>query len=377
MNQSDGSIKDSSAQQKILVIDDDESYREIITLALSMADYNVIEAKNGLDGLAAAKMYYPDLILCDINMPKMNGHELLRTLKEEPDFAGIPFIFFTGNAAPGDLRKGMQMGADDYLTKPFSAEELLTAVETRLTKKKKMQKYFESQFDDIKANIISHLPHEFRTPLNGILGFSQILADQNDLSEDEVKEIGVMILRSGKRLQHLLENMVLFGQLQLWMNDLHKIEEMRQKSTTLLEVSHAVIGKLLLRYKRADAISNTLNESSVQISSIYLTKILEEVIDNALKFSTAGAAITISNEKKGSSVNIIVRDEGRGMSEEQIQKISGFQQFERGYYEQQGAGLGLAIAKIVTEIHGGSLSIESAENKGTTVTIAIPNAKRN
>ena len=370
-------MKKSSEPQKILVIDDEQDYLAIISLALESVGYEVLESTNGLDGLAAAKTHKPDLILCDVNMPNMDGHTLLKTLKEEPKFSGIPFIFLTGNNGPGDIRKGMQLGADDYLTKPFSAEDLLTAVAPRLMKKQKMQKSLELQFDEIKTSIVHSLPHEFRTPLNGILGFSQILVEEDDLPAKEVKEIGAMILRSGKRLHHLLENMVLFGQMQLWMNDQQKIAAMRQESTTLIEVIRNVTEKQSSKHERPDALRVAAGESSVQISSSYLTKILEEIIDNALKFSEPGTPVQLTSEERGSDLCITVRDMGRGMSEEQVKNISGFRQFERGFYEQQGAGLGLSIASTLAELHGGKLSIDSKEHNGTSVNILLPLAKKN
>ncbi|MEI7906024.1 MAG: hybrid sensor histidine kinase/response regulator, partial [Bacteroidota bacterium] len=302
---------------------------------------------------------------------------LLKTLKEEPEFSGIPFVFLTGNNGPGDMRKGMLLGADDYLTKPFTADELLAAVETRLTKRRTMQKYIESQFDEIKSNIVHSLPHEFRTPLNGILGFSQILIEEENIPPKEVKEIGTMILRSGKRLHHLLENLVLFGQMQLWMNDQKKIAGLRQESTTLQEVVRNVAEQLSAHYERPVDLHIAVKESSVQISSLYLTTILEEIVDNALKFSEKGSPVQLSSGEFGPNLCITVRDEGRGMSEEQIKNISGFRQFERRYYEQQGAGLGLSIATTLAELHGGTLSIKSKGNGGTTVSIIIPLALKN
>ncbi len=359
--------------QKILVIDDEDAYREIITMTLKIIGYEVIEAMNGLDGLAAAKMHSPDLILCDINMPKMDGHTLLATLKEEQEFAGIPFIFLTGNTSTADMRKGMQMGADDYLTKPFTAEELVTAVATRLSKNKSMQKYYESQFDDIKSNIVHSLPHEFRTPLNGILGFSQILMDEPDLPLEEVKEIGSMIYRSGQRLHRMLENLVLFGQLQLWMRDEKKMAELRNLDCCRLkEVIPMVAEQTMVRNDRTGAVKLNIIDAGVNISALRFSKIIEEILDNALKFSPAGSNVTLSTEIKENTVQITILDEGRGMSAEQIGKISGFQQFERGYYEQQGAGLGLAITKMLIELHGGTFSINSIEDKGTSVVFYIP-----
>lgn len=358
--------------QKILVIDDEDAYREIISMTLKIIGYEVIEAKNGLDGLAAAKMHNPDLILCDINMPKMDGHTLLTTLKEEEEFAGIPFIFLTGNTSTADMRKGMQMGADDYLTKPFTAEELVNAVAIRLSKKKRMQRYYESQFDEIKSNIVHSLPHEFRTPLNGILGFSQILMD-DELPPDEVKEIGTMIYRSGQRLHRLLENVVLFGQLQLWMRDQTKVSELRSTDSCMLkEVIPGISEQAMIRHERMNGISITMIDAGVNISAPRLSKVIEELFDNALKFSSPGSAVTLTTEENGNSVIFAIRDSGRGMSEEQVNKISGFQQFERGYYEQQGAGLGLAITKMLVEIHGGTFALHSEENKGTIVQFSLP-----
>lgn len=361
-----------ASPQKIVVIDDEDSYLAMIRLMIKTKGYDIIEATNGLDGLAAVKLHHPDLVLCDVNMQQMDGYTLLSTLKEDPEFASIPFIFLTGNATKSDRRQGMKLGADDYLTKPFTSEELISAIETRLSRKKSLQKYYESQFDDIKTSIVKSLPHEFRTPLNGILGFAQYLKEESDLPGEEVKEIGALIYKSGRRLHHLLENMILFGELQFWMNDQNTIATMRRESMTLLrEVIRSTAEREAAIQKRADSISIAVKDSPVQISSIHLTKIMEEIINNALKFSESGTKIYISSEENDAEVQVIIRDEGRGMSSEQIGKVTAFQQFERRYHEQQGAGLGLAIAKTLTELYGGSLTIESTEKIGTTVKIKL------
>jgi signal transduction histidine kinase len=362
--------------QKILVIDDEDDYRAMIKVTLKMIGYDVIEASNGLDGLAAARMHHPDLVLCDIKMPEMDGYTLLGRLKEDPACAAIPFVFLTGNAAKSDRRQGMQLGADDYLTKPFTSDELITAIKTRLARKKSLQKYYELQFDDIKTSFVRSLPHEFRTPLHAILGYAQILQEESGLPAEEVKEIGAFIDKSGRRLHHLLENMILFGELQFWMNDQKTIATMRRESmTSLREVIRSAAEQEASIQKRADAIDITVKDSVAQISSMHLTKIMEEVIGNALKFSEPGSKIHISSKEDDAEILIIIRDEGRGMSQEQISKVTAFQQFERRLHEQQGAGLGLVIAKTLTELYGGSLTIESTEKRGTTVTIKLLKAK--
>jgi signal transduction histidine kinase len=170
--------------------------------------------------------------------------------------------------------------------------------------------------------------------------------------------------------------MILFGELQFWMNDQKTIATMRRESmTSLREVIRSAAEQEASIQKRADAIDITVKDSVAQISSMHLTKIMEEVIGNALKFSEPGSKIHISSKEDDAEILIIIRDEGRGMSQEQISKVTAFQQFERRLHEQQGAGLGLVIAKTLTELYGGSLTIESTEKRGTTVTIKLLKAK--
>lgn len=269
-------------------------------------------------------------------------------------------------------KSGEDDGADDYLMKPFTFEKLITAIETRLMRKKSLQKYYESRFEDIKTSIVKSFPHEFRTPLTGILGCAEILKEESDLPAEEVKKIGAAIYKSGQRLRRLLENMILFGELQFWMNDQKQIATMRQESMTFLrEVIRSTAEQEAEIQKRADSISIEVKDSPVQISSMHLTKIMEEIINNALKFSDPGTKIYISSEENDAEVQIIIRDEGRGLSSEQIGKVTGFRQFERRYHEQQGAGLGLAIAQTLAELYGGSLTIESTEKIGTTIKIKL------
>ena len=118
--------------KKILVIEDDAKMRANIVTILQMEKFTVVTATNGVAGLATARAEKPDLILCDIMLPGANGHEVLRQLRAAPGTASIPLIFLTAKTDPADLRAGMNLGADDYLTKPVTVPELLTAIEARL-----------------------------------------------------------------------------------------------------------------------------------------------------------------------------------------------------------------------------------------------------
>ncbi|MBI1937230.1 MAG: response regulator [Ignavibacteriales bacterium] len=130
--------------QKILVIEDDESYIDNIKILLEEEDYSVVTALNGSEGIQRASKENPDLIICDIMLPDISGHSVLEELRKRQKTKFVPFIFLTAKSSASDVREGMNLGADDYLTKPFLANDLLKAVETRLEKYKLLLKAVKS-----------------------------------------------------------------------------------------------------------------------------------------------------------------------------------------------------------------------------------------
>ena len=121
----------------ILLIEDQPDMRDTIATILEMENYAVLTANDGEQGIKAAREEKPDLILCDVAMPKMNGHAVLQTLREDRTIAGTPFIFLTARGEKTDLREGMNLGADDYLTKPVTATDLLHAITARFDREQK------------------------------------------------------------------------------------------------------------------------------------------------------------------------------------------------------------------------------------------------
>lgn len=124
---------------KILVIEDEVEIRSNLVELLELEGYDVVSADNGVTGLLGAIEHTPDLVICDVMMPELDGHDVLQALRQDPKTLAIPFIFLTALADKGDIRRGMVLGADDYLTKPFTRSDVLTAVETRLQKQAVMQ----------------------------------------------------------------------------------------------------------------------------------------------------------------------------------------------------------------------------------------------
>lgn len=205
---------------RILVIDDEDQMRSLLRMALEDRGYEVMDAPNGQAGLEMVRAHVPALVLCDVNMSKLDGYATLASVRQDPLTMSVPFILMTGMADHAGLRQGMEMGADDYLPKPFTIPQLYAAVETRLKKADAMRVEAERKLDDLRANISMVLPHELRTPLNGILSFGELLANSAETLEKwEVAEMGRDIHESARKLERLVENALIFTQLQLLGSD--------------------------------------------------------------------------------------------------------------------------------------------------------------
>jgi signal transduction histidine kinase len=368
-------VDDGGQQMKrILIIDDEEWLREMVHMALAEKGYEVIEAENGAVGIEKARNGLPDLILCDVNMEKMDGYVTLSALRGEPTTAAIPFILMTGLADNAGMRHGMELGADDYLPKPFTIDGLYAAVEARLKKAQALRDEAEKKLADLRGNLSMMLPHELRTPLNGILAYGEILAaEAATLPAGEVAEMGQVIHDSGKRLERLIENFLIYAQIELLGADAQKSSAMRNKQTQspakLIE-DHAR-GQAQAA-NRPDDLTLDLADQPLPISEGYLAKIIDEVVQNAFKFSEPGKRVRVTLSGSPNGVVLSVTDQGRGFSPEHITKVGAYMQFERKIQEQQGLGLGLVIAKRLTELHGGTLSIQSERGVATTVAVNLP-----
>src|SRR5436305_2367171 len=165
-------------------------------------------------------------------MEKMDGYRTLSAMRSEPTTTSIPFILMTGLADQAGMRHGMELGADDYLPKPFTIEALYAAVDARLKKAKTIREEAERKLADLRDNISMMLPHELRTPLNGILAYGEILvADSATIAPKDIAEMGQVIYDSGKRLERLIENFLIYAQLELLNSDPQKLHSILRKQT--------------------------------------------------------------------------------------------------------------------------------------------------
>ncbi|MBD2003037.1 MULTISPECIES: hybrid sensor histidine kinase/response regulator [Cyanophyceae] len=359
---------------RILVIEDQEDLREIILEMLDNENFDALSAENGQVGIQLAQSYLPDLIICDVMMPELDGYGVLTNLRQNPATAMIPFIFLTAKASKADLRQGMELGADDYLTKPFTVKELLGAITARLEKKVAGDKQSQEKLDELRSNIVQSLPHELRTPLNGIMAFSQLLIESYDLMEkEEVLEMLSDINTSASRLNRLILNFLLYADLELIATKPERIQELRASQMNNPQKAIAEVARKIVQTAGREAdLSLELQDAPLKISEANLKKIVEEIVDNACKFSATSTPIRVFSISENNTFTLGVSDQGRGMNVQQIANLGAYMQFNRKVYEQQGSGLGLILAKRLAELHGGQLTIQSIPNRQTTIHISLP-----
>lgn len=360
--------------QKILVIEDTPDVRDLITDTLKFNGFEAVAAEDGVKGVELALSTLPDLILCDVQMPRKDGFQVLADLRGRRATAAIPFVFLTGQSDKHNMRHGMDLGADDFLAKPFMLQELMAAVTARLKKHKAVTEVSDQKLTQLRDSISLALPHELMTPLNGIIGFSSILmSEHGSLSSNEVGEFAQHIHESAQRLQRVIENFLLYSQIELTATDPNKVAALRQiDPVTIKDFITAGAQKRASSVNRAGDLSVDLTEACVQISYPKLDKIVGEIIDNAFKFSNPGTPVTVHGKPDDEGYVLCITDKGRGMSPEQINALGAHMQFERKFYEQQGSGLGFAIARRLAEVHGGSVVVNSVSNQFTTVEVTFP-----
>ncbi len=363
---------------KILIVDDLPVVRMNVSLLLRLEGYEVIEAQDGEEGLQKALSERPDLIIADVAMPKRSGLELLKAIRQTQTLSTVPVILLSAHSEREDIRRGMEMGADDYITKPFKNYELVRAVNRLLERHRQFQRQVEEKLEYIRDVVFYALPHEFRTAINGIKGYAKMITQVSGQEVvfkcDEIQEIGTEILHASQRLERLMENLLTYAQLRAVEQDEALQQQMRQEVTSCAQevvVNAAVM--VARRYERESDLQLSLSHTvPIAIGYQHWQKILVEILDNAFKFSSPGSIVEVTDVVDREYYGVVIRDHGEGMTVEQWEQIGAFVQFGRKEREQQGLGLGLAIALLLLDFHRGRLEVGDTPNGGTTVRVWIP-----
>lgn len=353
-------------KNKILLVDDELNIRETITELLIYENYDVKTASNGEEALVVLEYWNPDLIICDIMMPVMDGEMLHEIVKENESLTAIPFVFLTAKREDNLMRKSLLTGVDDFIYKPFKRNELIGVIKAKIDRFEKIKNAFTNLYIGKKNNFL----HEINTPLNGILGSIELLIEYEDLLEkNEILTFYNSIKTSGERLNRTMQNFILHQNLKS-----NTKEFSDNLSSEILDVFLIVKEKFFKMYDGQEKrIIFDIDKANLKISEKHLQFILFELMDNALKFSSDNKVVIISGQHfNDECYELVIRDFGIGFSEEELKKIGAAQQFNRKEREQQGLGLGLFLSKIITKKAVGKFSIFSKVNEGTTVKIILP-----
>ena len=362
----------------ILLAEDDAIVREITQAMLLSFGYAVTAVANGAEASVALRNIKVDLILSDVRMPVCDGFEFLQEIRKNPAYSRIPFIIVSAKADSTEVRMGMSLGADDYVTKPYEPADLQEAITVRLNHAKRINELIEHN----QRFLVRTLPHELRTPLTGLMGYADMMcltaeAGQT-LSVEELADYGQMLRLSGERLLNIVQNFA------LW-NDLDRIGQDQRNGKVLPVIEHAVnpaglssvARESAAKYSRLPDLMIDCNiEAVIEIVMGDFLPVVRGLIDNAFKYSLPGDRVRISTRAESGMFYLSVKDKGWGMTAEQIAKIGLMRQFDRDKFEQQGMGLGLAIAALFAQLSGGKLELQrDAESKGLTVIMSLPRAK--
>ena len=357
------------SKARILLVDDNADMRDYLTRILS--ESNQVEAvADGVAALAAAQAQVPDLVLSDVMMPGLDGFELLKALRADARTREVPIILLSARAGIESVVEGLQMGADDYLIKPFSAQELVTRVNAHLQMAQlrlealRQEKTTSRKKDELLATV----SHELNTPLVAILGWTRLLrtspASQAVLMKS-LETIERNATLQAKLIQDLLDvSRITAGKLEL---NLQPVELQSVIETAIATVHQTQQTKEIQLECTLDPLPIAVQGDPERLQQIVLN-----LLTNAVKFTPKGGRIQVRLDIVESQAEIVVSDTGKGISAEFLLHVfDSFRQADSS--SAKGLGLGLAIARHLVELHNGSIMAESpGVGQGATFTIKLP-----
>ncbi len=354
---------------KILVTEDEILIAREIEMALQDLGYSVVGlVSDGETALAKVAETKPDLVLMDIVIQgEQDGTETAQRIRNQFQ---IPVIFLTAYADTDTLQRAKVTEPFGYVLKPFQPQELNIAIQVALVRHNTEQ----FKLAMLRNSITLSLPHEINTPLHGLLGFTDLLLRYYDsMSKTEVLETLQCMRTSVVGLERICQNFLLHAKLEVLASRPQTLKNLRQGEACLTQdVIPSCAEKQASLFKRQADLSLDLADFAVPMSEVYFRKILEELLNNAFKFSEPGSLVSVKTELQEQTFCLAITDQGIGMTADQIALIGAYMQFERAQLEQQGVGLGLALVKRMVELHHGTLTITSAIEEQTTVVVQLP-----
>jgi signal transduction histidine kinase len=373
------------AAASILVVDDDQRNVRLVESILRTHGYTVLQAYDGDEALQIVQTRPPDLLLLDVMMPKMSGFEVCRTLRTRPETQLLPIIMITALNALEDKVQGLELGADDFLTKPINRSELIAKVRSILRVKslqdevERQRKALEAANRELltiqrfKESMSQMVVHDLKNPLAGIMGNIQLIQMQGmQLPPGRLGELLQRSLDSARQMARMIQNIL----------EVAKLEEqkmpLRREAVNLAEVIAEQTAELMSLSARDGVRMESLVADGlpqVYADRALLGRILANLLSNAFKHTPAGGRIVVEARPDGGDVLLSVSDTGEGIPEELLPCI--FEKFVAGAKDDRrrqsyDSGLGLTFCRLAIECHGGRIGVKSRTGEGTVVSVTLP-----
>lgn len=346
--------------KRILLVEDEVDLRTNLAELLEIEKYTVFPAENGQQALDLLGKFDIDLIISDILMPEINGYELLQKIRANLNYVNLPLIFLSAKVSKKEIRRGMEDGADDYLTKPINAIELFNAVKTVFNKKDKREAWANQRVASVVNEERNVRYHELRTPLFGVLSILELLHEDLLSADAMPRELQLDWIEkaffAAKRLNKSLIKLILF-------QEHSSLGSPQKKKLSLFETLHdlrdssEVLPEFSIRW----------SDCIVEFDPVLLNFLIRELLENAGKFGVSTEPISVIGEKNKFSF----KNKQQLFDHPYILCIRPFFQHNRAYLEQQGLGLGLFLAQHYCTLNGAVLQAEVDANLDFVVTVTF------
>jgi len=359
----------------ILLVDDTPANLELLSSMLKERGYTVRAAVSGQLALQAVRNDPPDLILLDIKMPKMNGYEVCRQLKEDEKLKDIPVVFLSTLTETTDKVKAFVAGGVDYITKPFQLEEVEARVETHLElrrQKRRLQETLDElrKAETLRDSLVHMIVHDLRSPLTGIYAYLELI-EESAAGALPAKLRGYIddALKSARQMIGIVSDILdtsklQAGQLKLVLEDCELDGAVEESIAGLA----ALLKTRKIRFVRRE------RPAVVRADRGLVLRVIQNLLANALKFTPDGGLISVSITDAAGGTRVSLSDNGPGIAPEYREEIfKKFAQVELPAGRQKySTGLGLAFCKLAVEAHGGRIGVESEAGKGSTFWFELP-----
>lgn len=347
----------------ILIVDDDPQNLKVAGALLQDLGYNFSFANNGPDALERIESRLPSLILLDVMMPGMDGFEVCRKIKENEDRRQIPILMLSGLSDEEDIAKGLNIGADDFLTKPIRPLELQARVKTLLRTKQ--------LFDDLQKankvteNLVQMIAHDLRAPLTVVKCISSLLKNKQD---PKIQDFGERIHVSSNRAENMINDML---SVMSYSGEALKLSiESKNIKEVFTEIVDGIMPLVELNQMTLNLEIEKGSETNALIDSYLINRCVENLVLNAIKYSKSQAYITISTEVLEDKWRFRVIDNGFGLPEN-IENL--FELYKVGDQNVRGShGIGLSFCRLVCEAHNGSIRAYNNDPSGAVFEVELP-----